>query len=103
MALPPRDHRISLATAVELTRRYREGAAPDAIKAGAFHADQVRALLAQPGCVALRIYYGKNSDGSDALVLVGLDANDNELTAGTLLDVILPCPPFCTDASPLNS
>ena len=103
MALPPRDHRISLDAAAELTRRFRESARPDAIKAGAFHADQVRALLAQPGCVALRAYYGKNADGSDALVLVGLDANDQELTGGTLLDVIFPCPPFCTDDSPLNS
>jgi hypothetical protein len=103
MALPPRDHRISLATAVELTRRFRESAPPDAVKAGAFHADQVRALLAQPGVVALRVYYGLDEKGNSSLVLVGLDANDNELTGGTLLDVIFPCPPFCTDASPLNS
>jgi len=103
MALPPRDHRVSLADAAALTKRHREGLPPGAVKAGAFHADQVRELLAQPGCVALRIYYGKSGKGENAIVLVGLDANDKELTGGTLLDTIFPCPPFCTDDSPLNS
>ena len=103
MALPPRDHRVSLADAAALTKRHREGLHPGAVKAGAFHADQVRELLAQPGCVALRIYYGRDGKGEHALVLVAVDVNDKELTSGTLLDVILPCPPFCTEDSPLNS
>ena len=103
MSLPARDHRISLAAAVALTRRYRDKAGKGAQKAGAFHADQVRELLAQPGCVAVRIYYGKQENGEEGLVLVGLDANDQELTGGVLLDVIFPCPPFCNEASPLNS
>jgi len=98
MTLPVRDHRISLDAAATLTRRYRDGAGKDPVKAGAFHADQVRQLLAQPGCVALRIYYGRQEDTTPALVLVGLDANDKELTdGGMLLEVCFPCPPFCTD------
>jgi len=103
MPLPPRDHRIALEAAALLTRRYRNEAGKAAQKAGAFHADQVRELLAQPGCVALRIYYGRDEAGAPTLVLVGMDANDKELTGGVLLDVIFPCPPFCEDASPLNS
>ena len=101
MALPPRDHRISLEAAIELTRRYREEAGPNAERAAAFHADQVKALLGQKGCVALRIYYGKHADGREALILVGMDENDQEMTE--LLDEFaFPCPPFCTDGSPLN-
>jgi hypothetical protein len=103
MSLPARDHRISLAAAVALTKRYRDNAGKGAQKAGAFHADQVRELLAQPGCVALRIYYGKQDNGEEVLVLVGLDANDKELTGGVLLEVGFPCPPFCDDRSSLNS
>ena len=102
MALPARDHRISLDAATALTRRYREGAGKDPTKAGAFHADQVKELLAQAGCVALRIYYGRQEDGTPALVLVGMDTNEKELTGGVLLEICFPCPPFCTDASPLN-
>lgn len=103
MSLPARDHRIPLAAAAALTRRYRDGVEKGAQKACAFHADQVRELLAQPGCVALRIYYGKQDDGEEVMVLVGLDAKDKELTGGVLLEVGFPCPPFCDDGSSLNS
>lgn len=102
MALPARDHRISLTDAAALTRRYREESPQGSEKAGAFHADQVRELLAQKGCVALRIYYGRQADKKPTLVLVGVDSNDQEISGGVLLEFIFPCPPFCTDASPLN-
>lgn len=103
MALPPRDHRISLVAAAALTKRYRDEAGKGKERAGAFHADQVRELLAEKGCVAVRIYYGKHEDGRDALILVGLDGNDKELTSNTLLQFHFPCPPYCEDGSPLNS
>jgi len=103
MALPPRDHRISLDAAAQLTRRYREGAGKSPQKAGAFHADQVGKLLSQPGCVALRIYYGTDEKGEGAFVLVGMDADDRDMTEGTLLEFQFPCPPFCDDGSELNA
>ncbi|HEV8600827.1 MAG TPA: hypothetical protein VGQ69_15805 [Gemmatimonadales bacterium] len=102
MALPARNHRISLDAGAAITRRYREGAGPNPMKAGAFHATQVRELLDQPGCVALRIYYGRQDNGDPAFVLVGIDANDKELTGGIMLEVCFLCPPFCGDGSALN-
>lgn len=103
MPLPPRDHKISLEDAAALTRRYRDGAGKGAEKAGAFHADQVRGLLAQPGCAAFRIYYGIQEDGRDALILVGVDGNDRDMTGGVLLEWHFPCPPICEEGSALNS
>ena len=50
------------------------------MKSGAFHKDQVLSMLGQPGCVGLRIHYGRNADGSPALVLTGIDATDSDLT-----------------------
>jgi hypothetical protein len=102
MALPARDHRISLDAAAALTRKHRDTAGKDAKKAGAFHADQVRALLDQPGCVALRIYHGRQDSGDPAFVLVGVDKDDKELTGGVLLEICFLCPPWCTDGSALN-
>jgi len=102
MPLPPQNHRISLADAAALTRRHRQQSPKPAINAGAFHADQVRELLDQKGVVALRIYYGKDAGGKDTAVLVGVDANDKELTGGVLLEFNFPCPPFCDDGSSLN-
>ena len=72
-------------------------------RAGAFHANQVRDLLAQKGCMALRIYYGRQSGGLDSLVLVGVDENDKDMTGGILLEFMYPCPPFCDPGSAVNS
>ena len=103
MPLPPRDHRIPLEAATALSRRFREQTEKSLERAGAFHADQVRELLAQKGCVALRIYYGRQSDGRDSPILVGVDAGDRDMTGGILLEFNYPCPPFCDPGSALNS
>ena len=97
----PRDHRISLADASVLTKRHST-ANPNAEKAGTFHKDQVLELLNQPGCVALRIYYGRQADGKPALVLTGVDKADSDITAGVILEQHLPCPPYCGDGNTLN-
>ncbi len=102
MPLPARNHRIALNDAAAMTRRWRQRD-PGAIKAGAFHADQVRELLAQPGCVAFRIYTGLNDKDETQFVLVGVDAKDQDMTAGILLEFHFPCPPFCDDGSGLNT
>jgi hypothetical protein len=36
-------------------------------------------ILAQPGCVGMRFYYGLNEDGKKTLVYVGLDADGNDI------------------------
>ena len=101
MALPPRDHRIGLAEAAALTKSYRAAKVSEE-KAGAFHKDQVLELLNQPGCVALRIYYGHQADGTPALVLTGMDKEDKDVTGGTILEEHFPCPPYCDPESSLN-
>jgi hypothetical protein len=102
MALPARNHRIALDAAVALTRQFRSRA-PASVRAGAFHADQVRELLAQKGCVALRIYNATNDKGENDFVLVGVDENDKDLTGGILLEFSFLCPPFCGPGSQLDS
>jgi len=102
MTLPARNHTISLADASALTKRFQK-ANPNAIKAGAFHADQVLKMLGQPGCVAMRVYYGQAADGTGNLVLTAMDSADNDLTGGVILEVVFPCPPFCGGGNSLNS
>ena len=101
VALPARDHRISIAEAAALTKSYRAAKVSEE-KAGAFHKDQVLELLNQPGCVGLRIYYGRQADGKPALVLTGIDKEDKDLTGGTILEKHYPCPPMCDLSSPLG-
>jgi hypothetical protein len=42
-------------------------------------------ILAQPGCVGMRFYYGLNEDGKKTLVYVGMDADGNDLTKRTVV------------------
>jgi hypothetical protein len=103
MALPPsRDHKITLADARTLLQRHRTAVAQGAERGGMFHAKAVRDLLAQPGVVGLRYYHGRKADGSAATVLVGVDANGNDMSSGTVLEEHYPCPPFCPDPDGLN-
>jgi hypothetical protein len=102
VALPARDHRISLADASALTKAYRDAKVSD-VKSGAFHKDQVLQLLNQPGCVALRIHLARESSGAPTVVLTGMDASDNDMTKGVILEQWWPCPPACGDGNSLNS
>jgi len=104
MALPPsRDHKITLAEAIALTRRFRETASPKTERGGMFHRAPVDELLRQPGCAGLRFYHGRNADGTSAIVLVGVDERGNDMTDGLILERQFPCPPFCGEPDGLNS
>jgi hypothetical protein len=102
MALPARNHRITLAEAARHTRRHREQN-PQAEKGGAFHADQVRALLAQPGAEVFRYYHGIHDDGRYAMVLVASTVRGEDLVDGIMMEEHLPCPPWCPLANDLNT
>lgn len=42
-------------------------------------------ILAQPGCVGMRFYYGLNEDGRKTLVYVGTDAYGKDLVKRTVV------------------
>lgn len=97
-----RDHRITLPEAAEQARRQRSRRPSEVGDIGAFNAKAVRALLDQPGCVGMRYYRGRNAKGERSLVLVGVDAEGNDMVDGVVLDDIYPCPPYCSDDNALN-
>ncbi|HEX5003326.1 MAG TPA: hypothetical protein VFW78_12595 [Bacteroidia bacterium] len=99
----PDDHNISLEDAATLTRRYRNAIASSNIIGGLFNADAVRDLLNQPDCAGLRYYHGLDSGGKPVLVLVGVTAENVDLFEGTLLEMSVLCPDFCSETNPLNS
>jgi hypothetical protein len=104
MSLPPfRDQRISLADAADLARRFRQDAGPGAEKGGFFFRKLLDEILAQPGCSGVRFYHGKDAKGAPALVIVGVDADGNDITGGTLMDLHYPCPPVCGGGNALNT
>ena len=100
MTNPPRGHRITLEQAQAMLRRRPPGLAP---RGGHFPREVIDGILAQPGCKALRFYFGTNPDGSLAVVLVGVDEKDRDMATGDIIDNHYPCPPFCDEGSSLSS
>jgi len=92
MAKEPRRHKITPAEARKLMEKRPPGLQE---RGGHFPREVIDAILAQPGCTGIRFYYGTNTDGTSALVLVGMDANDADMTSGEIIDNHFPCPPFC--------
>jgi len=96
---PPRNHKITVGEARALMARRPRGLTTSG---GHFPREAYEAILNQPGCAGIRFYYGANTDGSPAIVLVGIDASGADMTAGEIIDTHYPCPPFCDDGSELR-
>lgn len=134
------NHRITLEKARKMTRTFRDhrgqniipGQIGDMIPISeTFDRAAIDALLAQPGCVSLRIYYGLDDNMKLHAVMVGVDANGRDIlpidpsvtmmgAAGTtsgpsaatttsptdetgiILDEGIRCPPQCPPATDLN-
>jgi len=95
------DHIVTLEQAVKFVQNYQNAPSVPAIKGGFFGRSIFEKILSQSGCVGIRYYYAKKDDGGATMVLVGVDANANDMTGGILGETIIPCPPFC-GVSPLN-
>jgi len=97
---------ITLTDAATLTANYRSGQLNPTL--GHFLGiSKLQDLLAQTGCVGLRIYYGIDSEtGSKEIVVVGVDEDENDILDGTeplILDQSVPCPTSCGASNDLNS
>ncbi len=94
---------IPVALAAAWTQNFkREWKAGDP-KAHFFGMNIINSILAQPGCVGIRVYYAIDDAGKKQLVVVGADANENDLHGGIIAERSVWCPPFCDPSgSPLS-
>ncbi len=97
------DHSISLADASKMTRNFQLHAAPDQIIGGFFGKDAVLAIISQEGAVGLRYYYGLDDEGTPHIILIGVNADGNDMTNGLLAERSTMCPPHCPEFNDLNS
>ncbi len=95
-------HAISLPAADSLTSSFRTTAPAGSVMAEYFGRDAIVGILADSGCVGIRIYHGKKTNGSQVLVMVGVDSSGRDLTTEALAEWGYPCPPFCDLKSSLN-
>ena len=89
------NHVISLDAAKKMTDNFQKAASPSDLVAGYFGKTIYEKILSQKNCVGIRIYNAKEGTGSPVFVLVGVDANGNDITTGVVGEDILPCPPYC--------
>jgi len=90
-----RNQSISFQDALGLIKTYERIAASDAVIAQYFGKDIVDKILAQPGCVGVRMYYGKHANGKAGVLLIGVDQYGKDIVTGVLAQPVIICPPYC--------
>lgn len=93
---------ITLAAGSKMTKSFRTNY-PNETKAVYYTADVYQDILAQTGCVGIRIYNALDDDDNLTNVLVGVDRFGNDMTSGKVYDDGLRCPTVCSSANTLNS
>lgn len=93
---------IDPALAQKWIDNYAKDAAPGAITAEFFGFRRISELLGQGDAIGLRIYYAKDDEGKQRLILIAASPEEKNLakvdgsgTAGMVLDQGLLCPPYC--------
>lgn len=92
---------ITLQVGSDMTERYRDEN-PNELKGHFFGRDILLEILKQEDCMGIRMYYGIDDDGEKALVIVGADSNEDDMT-GLVADLSMPCPNRCGSSNSLNS
>lgn len=90
-----------LETAAEWTANYRKSN-PNGIHAHFFGKEIIEKILFQPDCVGIRCYYALDENGTQQMILVGVKQDENDLFNGVIAEKSWPCPPYCSNNSPLN-
>lgn len=97
------DHTISLDEAGTLTRNYRMAAGRGAVKGRYFSRVAIEQLLMQEDVVGMRYYYAEDPQGHPQMVIVGVDAQGQDLTEGFVFGNGLPVSRFHEESNQLNS
>ena len=92
---------ISLPQAIQWTTNFRSTNS-GAVKAHFFGEVIINQILNQPGCIGLRLYNAIDANNQPQILLVGVDANGDDMTNDTIADLSLPCPNHCPSNSVLS-
>lgn len=93
---------VTLSEASGWTRNYRNNAGTGAVLGQFYGKEKLMEILNQSGCVGIRIYKALDDNGTPIHVLVGADADANDMTE-IILERGVKCPPMCGASNDLNS
>ncbi len=88
------NHSITTAEALTFIKQFREHYGPEAAPGVFFDKQAVQEILQQPQAVGMRYYYGADALEQTRLVLVGANANGNDLLQGESVKVSMASPPM---------
>jgi len=75
---------ISHEMATDFVKAYEESH-PGEVRGYYIGRNIIDQILAQPGCVGMRFYYGLNQEGQKTLVYLGVDADGKDLVKKTVV------------------
>lgn len=93
---------ITLAEAITYVTAYRLRY-PNEAKGFFVGSEKLDLIMNQPNCIGVRIYNGYD-DTAEIMnqVLVGVNADGEDISSGIILEKLAPCPKICSPNSPLN-
>lgn len=95
-------HVISLDEAKQMTHAYQNSTQFQGMTiACKIDKEAYQLVMNQPNCVSVRTYFGLNSEEKLTIVVVGVDAEGEDMTDGVLVNRGQDCPNFCNIDSPL--
>jgi hypothetical protein len=86
---------ISFQEAQDIIKTSQRIVASKIVIAQYFGKDIVDKILAQPGCVGVRMYYGKHANGKAGVIILGVDKYGKDISTGVLAMPSWLCPPYC--------
>jgi hypothetical protein len=97
------NHQISLHDAAELTANFRNNHPVGSTIALYYGKTAIQSILNQSNCVGIRIYYAQEANNESTMVIVGTDANGDDMENGIIAEHGLRCPNNCSKLNMLNS
>lgn len=92
---------IPLTQAIDYVRAFRTKFPLEA-KAFFIGNTKLDLITSQPGCIGVRIYNGYDQTAQIMnQVLVGVNADGQDMTTGIIVEKLVPCPPNCDQSSEL--
>lgn len=93
---------ITLADGSTMTASFRRKF-PNETRAVYYSSSVFSDLMAQEGCVGIRIYNALDAEGNMTNVMVGVDEHGDDLIQGKVYDTGSRCPVDCSSTNSLNS
>jgi hypothetical protein len=82
-------------TITALTNVHRISVSSEDVLVHYFGKDVVEKTMKKPGCVGVRMYYGKHANGKSGFIFVGVDRNGRDMVPVVLAGPVPVCPPWC--------